>query len=74
MYRLKFLSFGSIKKTGSENFLFFPSALSKRFSLHLRTFSKIPAEGGIGDSCLRVHSSQDLSKGEKRFSSQISAV
>ena len=73
MYMYRLISFGSIKKRGSENFLFSPSALSKRFSFHFRTFSKITTEGGIRDFCLCVHSSQDF-KGEKCSSSQISAI
>lgn len=68
------ISSGSIKKTDSENLFFSPSALSKRFSLHLRTFSKTPTERGIRDCCFCVQSSQDFSRGEECSCSQISAL
>lgn len=71
-HRHKYISPLTLSR-GSENFLFSPSALLKTFSLHLRTFSKIPAEGDVRDFCF---SSQLSGPHQSRtiFLTHISAI
>lgn len=51
-----FISFGSMKKTGSDNFLFSPSELLKRFFPSLEDIQQESIEGDTKDSNLCVHS------------------
>lgn len=44
------------------------------FSFHLMTSRKIPAEGMLAIPALNIHSYQELSKGDKYFSSYILTV
>lgn len=68
------ISFDSVKRTGSENFLFPPSALLKTFSLHLRTFRRslqkevLPTPAYVMTSSKQTHVPPHPSQNLKSFS------